>query len=78
MKRTNTNTPEYGKQYRLTAAAGTPCVANGNTWAESEVPPVSTEEAEEIQRFHDSLLFEPSADRTENDEQRRELGKEGK
>lgn len=29
--------PEYGKQYRLTGATGTPAISNGNTWAESEV-----------------------------------------
>ena len=29
--------PEPGKQYALTGAPGTPCIANGNTWAESEV-----------------------------------------
>lgn len=31
------NEPEYGKQYALTGATGTPCIANGNTWAESVV-----------------------------------------
>ena len=69
MKKNNTTTPapapsgagvpEYGKQYRLTGGTGTPCVANGNTWAESEVLP-------------------NTADRIENDEQRRELEKGGK
>lgn len=29
--------PEYGKQYALTGAPGTKCIANGNTWAESVV-----------------------------------------
>ena len=29
--------PEPGKQYRLTAGKGAPCIMNGNTWAESEV-----------------------------------------
>lgn len=31
------NKPEYGKVYALTGATGTPCIANGNTWAESVV-----------------------------------------
>jgi len=31
-----TDKPEYGKQYRLTGAGAS--IANGNTWAESEVP----------------------------------------
>ena len=29
--------PEAGKVYALTGAAGTRCIANGNTWKESEV-----------------------------------------
>jgi hypothetical protein len=29
--------PEDGKVYSLTGAKGTPCIANGNTWKESEV-----------------------------------------
>jgi len=29
--------PEEGKVYALTGAAGTACIANGNTWKESEV-----------------------------------------
>ncbi len=29
--------PEDGKQYRLTGKTGTKCIANGDTWAESEV-----------------------------------------
>lgn len=29
--------PEFGKQYALTGAIGTPAISNGNTWAESEV-----------------------------------------
>ena len=29
--------PEAGKVYALTGARGTRCIANGNTWAESEV-----------------------------------------
>ena len=28
--------PEPGKIYSLTGAPGVPCIANGNTWAESE------------------------------------------
>ena len=33
--------PEAGKVYALTGGPGSRCIANGNTWAESEV----TEEA---------------------------------
>ena len=29
--------PEEGKVYALTGAKGTACIANGNTWKESEV-----------------------------------------
>ena len=29
--------PEQGKQYRLTGGKDTPSIANGNSWAESEV-----------------------------------------
>ena len=29
--------PEPGKVYALTGGAGVPCIASGNTWAESEV-----------------------------------------
>ena len=29
--------PEEGKVYALTGATGTRCIANGNTWKESEV-----------------------------------------
>ena len=29
--------PEAGKIYALTGARGSRCIANGNTWAESEV-----------------------------------------
>ena len=31
------NKPEQGKQYRLTGGKDTPSIANGNSWAESEV-----------------------------------------
>ena len=31
-----TDKPEPGKIYSLTGAKGVPCIANGNTWAESE------------------------------------------
>ena len=31
------NKPEDGKVYSLTGAKGAPCIANGNTWKESEV-----------------------------------------
>ena len=33
----NQNKPEAGKTYALTGARGTSCIANGNSWAESEV-----------------------------------------
>jgi len=29
--------PEYGKQYALTGATGEKCIANGNSWKDSEV-----------------------------------------
>ena len=29
--------PKEDKVYALTGARGTPCIANGNTWKESEV-----------------------------------------
>lgn len=29
--------PAFGRQYRLTGGVGVSCIANGNTWAESEV-----------------------------------------
>ena len=29
--------PEEGKVYALTGARGTRCIANGNTWKDSEV-----------------------------------------
>ena len=31
--------PEQGKIYALFGAKGEPCIAKGNTWAESEVEP---------------------------------------
>ena len=31
------NKPEEGKVYALTGAPGSRCIANGNTWKESEV-----------------------------------------
>lgn len=36
-KPTEADKPEEGKVYALTGAAGTACIANGNTWKESEV-----------------------------------------
>ena len=36
-KPTEADKPEEGKVYALTGAKGTPCIANGNTWKESEV-----------------------------------------
>ena len=48
------NKPEQGKQYRPTGAKGTPCIAKGNTWAESEVEPDETEKR--IQALEDEGL----------------------
>jgi len=31
------NKPEEGKQYRLIGGSDEPSIANGNTWAESEI-----------------------------------------
>ena len=31
------NKPEEGKQYLLIGGTGKPSIANGNTWAESEI-----------------------------------------
>jgi len=36
-KEKETDKPEEGKVYALTGAKGTACIANGNTWKESEV-----------------------------------------
>ena len=33
----NKDKPEAGKTYALTGARGTKCIANGNSWSESEV-----------------------------------------
>ena len=41
--------PEAGKVYALTGGPGSACIANGNTWAESEV----TEEAPAAGRSDD-------------------------
>ena len=35
--RSTENKPEAGKVYALTGGPGSRCIANGNTWAESEV-----------------------------------------
>jgi len=35
---TEKNKPTPNKQYRLTGGTGEKCIANGNSWAESEVP----------------------------------------
>jgi len=34
---TDKDKPEPGKLYALTGCPRSPCIANGNTWAESEV-----------------------------------------
>ena len=36
MTKKKADKPEPGKIYSLTGAPGVPCIANGNTWAESE------------------------------------------
>jgi hypothetical protein len=36
--------PEAGKVYALIGGPGTPSIAAGNTWAESEVTPVKKED----------------------------------
>ena len=41
--------PEAGKVYALTGGPGSRCIANGNTWAESEV----TDPAPAAGRTHD-------------------------
>ena len=40
--------PKAGKTYALTGARGSRCIANGNTWAESEVkdPAAQDQDAE--------------------------------
>ena len=38
MRNTN-DKPEENKVYALTGGIGQPCIANGNTWAESEIKP---------------------------------------
>ena len=38
-KKKEKDQPEEGKQYALTGRFGSKCIANGNTWAESEVKP---------------------------------------
>jgi hypothetical protein len=46
MKKTpqDNDKPEAGKIYALTAGTGTPSIAAGNTWAESEVTPTKKED----------------------------------
>ena len=36
--------PEAGKTYALTGARGSRCIANGNSWSESEVPASAAQE----------------------------------
>ena len=36
--------PEPGKTYALTGARGSRCIANGNSWKESEVPASAAQE----------------------------------
>ena len=36
--------PEPGKTYTLTGARGSRCIANGNSWSESEVPAPAAQE----------------------------------
>ena len=37
MTKSKQDKPQAGKIYSLTGATGTNCIANGNTWADSEV-----------------------------------------
>jgi len=37
-KKKKKDKPEAGKTYALTGSRGSRCIANGNSWAESEVP----------------------------------------
>ena len=43
------NKPEGGKVYALTGSRGSRCIANGNTWAESEVTDPAAADAGEAQ-----------------------------
>ena len=47
-KKPKKDKPVAGKTYALTGARGTRCIANGNTWAESEVkaPAAQDQDAE--------------------------------
>ena len=42
--------PQEGKVYALTGARGSRCIANGNTWAESEVPPAETVQDQDAEK----------------------------
>ena len=62
------NKPEAGKQYRLTGAKDTACIANGDSWAASEVQEIhccecgdyiSTEAAEVAGHIISETLCEP-------------------
>ena len=44
---TDKGKPEKGKVYALTGGLGTPCIAKGSTWAESEVKKSESEDKEE-------------------------------
>jgi hypothetical protein len=35
---TNMDKPIHGQLYSLTGGKGQPCIANGNSWAESRIP----------------------------------------
>ena len=45
VKEIDMNKPEPNKQYALTGGKGVPCIANGNSWEESEVKPMSRYDA---------------------------------
>ena len=45
VKEIDMNKPEPNKQYALTGGKGVPCIANGNSWEESEVKPMSRNDA---------------------------------
>ena len=43
-KKKKKDKPEPGKTYALTGGRGSRCIANGNSWAESEVPSLADQE----------------------------------
>jgi hypothetical protein len=57
---TDKGKPEAGKIYALTGGKGTPSIAAGNTWAESEVTSEVTDEPTDTVSQH--LIHDPSDD----------------